>query len=161
MGIFNSKTKDGKKKVPLMLHYSGLPGFTSNDVCDIILDTDINAVVFKPKMNKKAPEVTLPISKIISAGRITLTDTQEQSKMGRAVVGGLLFGPAGAIVGALTADEKKKYKSFYIFNYKSDGEEKAITIIDNGNINLPQFNKALQELLPKKQEETFSDNITL
>lgn len=160
MNFLNGKTKEGKIKM-VMVHYTGLPGFLKEGLCDMVLDTETEALIFKAKLNKKAPEITLPLSKITSAGNVIFTETKEQSKTGRAVAGGLLFGPAGAIVGALTAQEKEKLKSLYIINYKSDGEDKVITLKENGNLNYFKFQKQLQEYLPNATDETFDDNITI
>ena len=77
--------------------------------------------------------------------------------LGRAVVGGVLFGAAGAIIGAMSAEEKKKNKYFYIINYQKDGESKAITMLENGgNMNYFKFQKKLTEYLPKKSESTIN-----
>lgn len=57
-------------------------------------------------------------------------ETKENSGVGRALFGGLLFGPAGAIVGATTARDKK-YTSFR-FTYKNGKTE--IVKFKNGSL---------------------------
>ena len=77
-------------------------------------------------------------------------DTMESGNMiGRAIVGGVLFGGAGAIIGAMSAQEKKKVKHLYSINYLSDGEEKAIVMKSAGAINEMKFRRMLDDLLPK------------
>ena len=98
-------------------------------------------------MTKNAQTISLSLDKIVKAGLVNVTEIEEQSKLGRAAIGGLLFGGAGAIVGALSAGEKEKTKSLYIINYLSDGEEKVIILKENSNLNFFKFQKHLQEML--------------
>lgn len=62
------------------------------------------------------------------------TISKSKSPIGRAIAGGLLFGGAGAIVGAISGSgvkEKKQYKFYLIINYISkDGEEKFLQYED-------------------------------
>lgn len=158
MGLFNhitGKTNDENIKMN-MTHYSGLPNFPDEALLNMILDEQENALRFEIKIYKNIAPVILPLSKIISAGNVNITETKEQSKMGRAVVGGLLFGGAGAIVGALTAKEKEKLKTVYIINYTTEDGEKSIVLKDLNNPNYSKFQKQLESYLPKGP-----DNITL
>ena len=155
MGLFTKKEKTEKM---LMIHYEGIPNYKGGLVTHMTLDEDDKCLKFKSPVLKDLPEVKLPFAKINKAGLVNVTEIEEQSKLGRAAVGGLLFGGAGAIVGALSAGEKKKIKSLYIINYMSNGEEKAIVMKENGNLNFFKFQKHLQELLPK---EDFPKNISL
>ena len=80
-------------------------------------------------------EATLNYSQITDVFYGTQTEIVEkkQSSIARAVVGGVLFGGAGAIVGAMTADTKQKKKTslYFIISYTaSSGEEKYITFED-------------------------------
>lgn len=152
MGLFKhiaGKSNDGKIKMT-MIHYAGLPNFPDKWTLDMILDEKEETLTFKAYLNKNITPITLPLSKIISAGNVNITETKEQSKMGRAVVGGLLFGGAGAIVGALTAKEKEKLKTLYVINYISNDEEKSIVLKENGNLNYSKFQQQLQQYLPNQ-----------
>lgn len=165
MGILKhitGKSKDGSMKM-VMIHYSGLPNFPKKWTLDMILDEENKALVFKPYMNKKIPTVTLPFSKIISAKSKTEEEFKKQSKMGRAVVGGLLFGETGAVVGAVTADDKKKVNILYVITYNSESGEKEIVLKENGNLNFFKFKKELEKYLPeeKSEHEVIDGNITL
>ncbi len=144
MGLF------GKGNVINMIHYEGLPGFGKNYATSMELDEENRCLIFKARAFKNVPEVKLPLEKVTSAGTVSITEIEEQSKIGRAFVGGVLFGTAGAIVGAMSAGEKQKLKYVYIINYVSDGETKAIVMQSNGgNLNYNKFQEALKKYLPK------------
>lgn len=137
----------------IMYHYSGLPGFTENVPCNMFLDEENHCLRFELFASKDNSIIKLPLNKISNANLINVEEIEQQSKIGRAVIGGILFGNAGAIVGAMSAGEKKKIKNLYIINYISDGEEKVITLHERGNINYFKFQKRLMELLPKQECE--------
>ena len=129
-----------------MNHCEGLP---LRKDCPIVLelDTDRNAVVFT-EFGKKQ-EILLPISKITRTGILHIDTVESGNMIGRAIVGGVLYGGAGAIIGAMTAQEKKKVKHLYSINYLSDGEEKAIVMKSAGAINEMKFRRMLDDLLPQ------------
>lgn len=156
MGLFRKSEKEMKL---IMYHYDGLPGFKKNVPCNMFLDETNCCLRFELFAAKDDLTIELPLSKITKADSVNITEIEQQSKIGRAVVGGLLFGNTGAIVGAMTAGEKKKINTMYIINYLSDGEEKVITLQEKGNINYFKFQKRLTELLPK--QESISGKITL
>lgn len=152
MGLF------GKGNTMNMIHFEGLPGFENNYATAMTLDEEKMCLRFVARAFKNVPEIELPLNKITNAGNVNVTEIEQQSKIGRAVIGGLLFGNTGAIVGALSAGEKKKLKTVYIINYVTDGETKVITMKENGNPNFFKFQKRLSELLPKQE---LPDKITL
>lgn len=163
--FFMGKTDDGDSKL-IMIHFEGLPNFHEKLACNMILDKSVNALVFKSRVNKNAPAVTLPLEKILFAGNLMIDGTKKQSAVGRAFAGGLLFGGAGAVVGAMTAKEKKKLELYYIIRYKTENEEKEILLRENGNLNFRSFQKELKQLNPqimqnKKELENAKEDITL
>lgn len=87
----------------------------------------------KQKVGGKA-SATLKYSQITDVfhGYKTEMVKKQGSPLGRAVVGGLLFGSVGAIVGAMTADRKATETHLYfIISYKSSsGEDKYIQFED-------------------------------
>ncbi len=99
-----------------MIHIEGLPGYTKGTAITFTLDEGVKCLVFKARAFKK-PEVKLPLSKVTFAGIVPFEEIEKGSVIGRAVVGGILFGSAGAIIGAMTAEEKKRKKYFYVINY--------------------------------------------
>ena len=125
MGLFN-KNKHEKTQ---MIHGEGLP---LRKDCPLVLelDTDRSAVVIT-EFGKKQ-EILLPISKITRTGVLHIDTVESGNMIGRAIVGGVFFGGAGAIIGAMSAQEKKKVKHLYSINYLSDGEEKAIVMKSAG-----------------------------
>lgn len=151
MGLFNRKEKQEKM---LMIHYEGIPSLRSNCPCNMILDVKEHRLIFEEYMTKNAKTISLPLDKISKAGLVNVTEIEKQSKLGRAAIGGLLFGGSGAIVGALSAGEKEKTKSLYIINYQSDGENKVIVLKENANLNFFKFQKHLQEMLPESNTIT-------
>lgn len=139
-----------------MIHQDGLPGYAPKVAITMTLDEDRGFLIFKSRVFK-LDEIQLPLTKITFAGMMGIDQIEKQSKLGRAIVGGVLFGKAGAIIGAMTADEKKKKKYFYVVNYESDGETKAIILQDNGsNPNMNKFQKKLRSYLPTKEQGTIT-----
>ena len=149
------KTKDKHEKI-IMHHYDGLP-LRSNCPLNVILDTDAMVVVFQD-FARGGKEIRLPISKINRTGTVSIEDVEKGHMIGRAMVGGILFGGAGAIVGAMTAQEKKKTQYLYCINYVTDGEEKAIVLKSGGSLNEMKFRRLLNGMLP---EEESSGSTTL
>ena len=145
MGLFN-KNKHEKTQ---MIHGEGLP---LRKDCPLVLElnTDRSAVVIT-EFGKKQ-EILLPISKITRTGVLHIDTVESGNMIGRAIVGGVLFGGAGAIIGAMSAQEKKKVKHLYSINYLSDGEEKAIVMKSAGAINEMKFRRMLDDLLPKVEK---------
>jgi len=151
MGLFGSK-KDKSEKM-LMVHYDGIPSFRANCPCHMILDEENSCLRFEKFGSKDSAPVSLPLCKITKVGSVNVEEIEQQSKVGRAIVGGLLFGKTGAVLGALSAGEKKKINMVYIINYVSDGEAKSISLKENGNLNYFKFQKRLKELLPSSDQE--------
>ena len=153
MGLF--KTKDKHEKI-VMYHCDGLP-VRLDCPLNVILNTDTMEVIFQG-FTKGGKEIKLPVSKIIRTGNLPIDDIEKGHMIGRAMVGGIFFGGAGAIVGAMTAQDKKKTQYLYCINYKSDEEEKAVVLRSGGSINEMKFRRTLNDLLPEKEE---SGSITL
>lgn len=147
-----------------LVHLEGLPGYGSAEAALAItmtFDEENRCLVFKARLGKQ-PEIKLSLSKVISAGKEYVTKTKQKSKTGRAVAGGLLFGSAGAMVGAMTAGEKKRIECLYVIKYESDEGVKSIVLRDfGGNFNFPKLQKKLQEYLPKQEVKEQPKEITL
>lgn len=150
MGLFKyamGKSKEGFQKL-YVIHYSGLPTFPDGAPCDMIINEDENAIVFKSPLNKKIPSVTLPFEKVTFAGYENLLESRHQSKADSAVTGGLLFGKTGAMIGAMTNDDKKFMQKLLVIKYTSDDEEKSIILKESANLNTGKFHKRLQQFVP-------------
>lgn len=152
MGLF-SKNKNEKI---IMYHIEGLP---LRKECPINLELDMGGERIIITEFGKKQEIFLPISKITKTGVLQIDSIESGNMIGRAIIGGVLFGNAGAIVGAMTAQERKKTKYLYSINYFSNGENKAIVMKSGGSINEMKFRRMLNDLLPK--EETSDKPITL
>lgn len=94
---------------------------------NIKTDDDENKLVIKSVVVKK-PEVNLKYEQITGINVTSEEEILEKSKSvtGRAVIGGVLLGPLGAIVGGMSGigDKKKEKTRYYlIINYKSKDDE--------------------------------------
>lgn len=146
MGLFSSKDKKGNLKTT-MKYISGLPdSYIHNSAVFLVLDEETNNIEFK-KTLKQEQCAKLALSKITSYKLINEEVIKEVSGTGRAIAGGLLFGPAGAVVGAITAKDKKKKEYYNCIHYVSNGEEKVIILQDNGNIHSLKFFNRLKEIV--------------
>lgn len=150
MGLFNGKNKDGNLKIQ-MKHHSGLPNVRTTQPLHLILDTENQKITIKEAFTKNGKEFSLPLTKITAIGNVTEEIIKENSGTGRAIVGGLLFGGAGAVVGAVTAKDKKKTIYHKVINYISNDEEKSLILSTGGDINEMKFFRKLSELIPKQE----------
>ena len=108
--------------------------------------------------------ITLNYSQITDVFYGYMTEIQEKNKstIGRAVAGGLLFGGAGAIVGAMTANgtkEKKVTKLMFIISYTSSkGEDCFLQFEDTRHYKGKKLSEKLKELcnIEEKEKETMT-----
>ncbi len=73
-------------------------------------------------------EYKIPTRSIVDFGIVTASELKKQSVIGRGAVGGLLFGPVGAVLGGMSATGKQKIKSTLAICYlpSTGGEPKTI-----------------------------------
>lgn len=108
--------------------------------------------------------ITLNYSQITDVfyGFTTEIEQKNKSTIGRAMAGGLLFGGAGAVVGAMTANgkkEKKVTKLMFIISYtSSSGEDCFLEFEDTRHYKGKKLSKKLKELcnIEKKEKETIT-----
>lgn len=156
MGLFSSKNKDGNLETK-MIHIAGLPdNYGKYAFMHLILDENAGILQFKKSL-KTDECVNLAISKITKYEILTEEKIKENSGVGRAIAGGLLFGPAGAVVGAVTARDKKKKEYFYCITYMSDNEEKVIVMKDGGDLHIVKFFNRLYDLISKQERPVTVD----
>lgn len=130
-------------------------GLGKNNAVNVALYDDhltlSNAMVKQP--------ITLNYSQITDVFHGFTTEIQEKNKstIGRAVAGGLLFGGAGAVVGAMTANgkkEKKVTKLMFIISYtSSNGEECFLEFEDARHYKGKKLSLKLKELCNIKGKE--------
>lgn len=156
MGLFNGKNKDGNLKIQ-MKHYSGLPNVRTTQPLHLILDSENQIITIKEAFVKNGKEFSLPLTKITATGNISEEIIKEKSGTGRAIAGGLLFGTTGAIVGAVTAKDKKKTIYHKVINYISNNEEKSLVLATGGDINEMKFFKKLSSIISSQNSGTLEN----
>lgn len=134
MGLFGSKKNNQNQlqelpfpHIPIM-HKSGLPGIPEDQSVIVYFDAMNSKLIFHSYALNK--EVILSISKITDIFKAPEEIIKEKSGVGRAITGGLLFGPTGAIVGAATKKDKKKTVYYDVINYLSNETENSIVLFD-------------------------------
>ncbi len=108
----------------------GLENMLPNFMCEVML-YDNHLVISQGK--KATAELKYSQITDVFYGLKTEIVQKQQSAIGRAMIGGILFGGAGAIVGAISAGKKEKKKAnfYFIISYiSSSGEEKYINFED-------------------------------
>lgn len=142
----------GSGNILNMVHMEGLPGYGPDVAIEMELDEENQCLKFRARVFKNLNDVKLPLSKVTHVGPVRTQEIEQQSKMGRAIIGGVLLGGAGAIVGAMTAREKVKTRYLHVINYESDGEKKAIILKDTGgNFNLVEVYEKIHKYVPLPQ----------
>ncbi|HDR7714967.1 hypothetical protein VSY18_22795 [Bacillus albus] len=88
--------------------------------------------------------------------------TNKSGIIGRAAVGGVLLGDAGAVVGALTADKKKSYTITITYHDgREDLAEVSQGVLSHLNF-LAKMNKSKSNMLPiidEKKQEKINDQL--
>lgn len=153
MGLFTLKSKTGDASISFP-HYDGVPGFLPNTISEIIMHDSEQRLEIKPKLSLvKLESVYLPYNKIVGVLSVTEKEISEQGKsvLGRAMIGGVLLGPLGAVVGSISGTTKKtktSYHPYFIINYKPDieaDEVKVLTFINNGQFNVNKFVELIKD----------------
>lgn len=139
--VWNKNMKEkGKKygalKYGVGTHMYGLPNVKEYASTNIFLADDKIVI----EADKRTFEVTY--EQLTAAEAMTATDllTKDKSVIGRAIVGGVLLGPIGAIVGGMSGIGKEKMKgNFLILNYiPSNSDETKVLIFNMGSYSLAQ-----------------------
>lgn len=130
--------------------------------CEVTLYKD--HLTIRQKVGKKA-EAALNYSQITDVVYGTQVEIRKEqhSIIGRAVVGGLLFGSTGAIVGAMTGGtkEKEQIRFYFIISYTaSDGSDQFIQFEDTRRFKGMKVASKLKELCglsakPDKNKKSF------
>lgn len=134
-------------------HYSGLPNFIENQTANFRFNSKLNSVVFIDTLSKRPTEIELPLNKIYQTQVVAATEIVRQSRGSSAALGGLLFGAAGAVLGALCAEEQIAQINLYVINYISNGEKKAIVLRYNEGMNSKKLTDMIDSLLPDAKKQ--------
>ena len=126
MSIFGKKNKEGQRSVNLS-YVDGVEGYSKGTAVTLSLNDDNQCVTMVARIYKKPP-VKLRYEQITGINVISEKEIIEKSKnaVGRAVAGGILLGPLGAIIGGMSGIGKKQKSEahyFMIINYISLDEE--------------------------------------
>lgn len=133
MGLFS-----GNKNLSLNLTLEdGIPSIQNGSLVKVTARDEESKLEITLPFVKNSVTVNLPYSQITACVRIADTQIIEiqknKSSIGRAIGGGLLLGPLGATVGAISGvgtktKTKKEYSFYIVINYtSSDGESKVVS----------------------------------
>ena len=116
-----------------------------------MFDLRADGELLKVKEIAGKSEAVMKLSQITDLyyGLSTEITVKKDSPIGRAFVGGFLFGGAGAVVGAMTASTKEKSKRLicFIISYAgSDGSDQIIKFEDSRLYKGKQFAQYLADL---------------
>jgi len=126
MGLLNYKDKNDNRYVDFAME-DGLSTIKKGALIRATLEE--SELTIKPSFSKQEPS-HLKYNQIVNVGVVREEEIIEKSKsvLGRAVVGGLVLGPLGAIVGGISGTgkkEKTKLKAYFVINYKSSHEDEV------------------------------------
>ena len=150
MGFF--KSTKGSIISDYFLTMEKIMNIEENEIVDIALYEDHLEI----KNKKQTLKLDYDQVKDVFHGYEDVLVEKQRSPIGRALVGGLLFGGAGAVVGAISGTQttKKKKKLLFIICYiGSDGEEKFLKFEDTRMYKGKKITKQLKELAEIKDSE--------
>ena len=116
----------------------------------------------KPHMiggDKVLQQYKINTEDILDLGIVKVSELKKQSVVGRGVVGGLLFGPVGAVLGGMSATGKQKIKSTLAICYLPSSGDDPKTIVFNaeppswGGQNISSATKMKNELAKRPKSE--------
>lgn len=164
--IFGKKNKLGNRAVNLCF-IDGIESYPKNMPIELSMDDSEKCLVMKARLDKSKPVVNLKYEQVIAVEVISEKEIIESGKstVGRALVGGVLLGPLGAIVGGMSGIGNKTKSSrhyFLVVNYKSSNSEEAKALsfeIVGASLHWDSFVKELKTKI--KVENTIEKEIYL
>lgn len=128
--IFGKKNKSGNRSVNLSF-IDGIESYSKGIAVELSMDDKDKCLTIKSRAFKDKPVIKLKYEQIVAVNVVTEKEIIESDKsvVGRAVVGGVLLGPLGAIVGGMSGIGNKTKSNthyFMVINYKSNAEETKV-----------------------------------
>ncbi len=156
MGLFKKKVEDGILRTNLIF-IDGISSFSKGEMVTMSYNKEKKEVSISSTIDKNRPVANLNVDKINVAKFMSETEIKEKSKSvgGRAVVGGILLGPLGALVGGISGvgDKKKKtITNYIIINYSGD---KVLSF------EIPPMNLNFRKVLTGINENIIQEDIQL
>lgn len=143
MGLFK---KNKTEKTYYLFHESGLDGFPRT-ATKVTLNTEEENLTFS-QLGLKT-KACIPLENVTSCEKYTEKELKEKSVIGRAVVGGLLFGGAGAVVGAVSGTSPKEKNIHYTALTYTDNNEEKTLLFKIEQMNSLDLVREIQELIKK------------
>ena len=143
MGLFK---KNKTEKTYYLFHESGLEGFPRT-ATKVIFNTEEENLTFT-QLGLKT-KVCIPLENVTSCEKYTEKELKEKSVIGRAVVGGILFGGVGAAVGAISGTKPKEKTLFYTAITYTDNNEEKTLLFKIEQLNSLDLVREIQELIKK------------
>lgn len=160
MGFFNKIDNEGNF-APFTMHYAGLPNYEYKDGVCITVDEKNKSLIFKDTMpfkKNRYPEINLAFNKIIGAEFITQDELKDASVIGRAVVGGILFGGIGAIVGGISGQgQKVTTKRYFAISYIGNTDDPKTILLDDNFQGSNRLKKRLNEIATENKPPVAED----
>lgn len=145
---FFGKTKNGERSVNLIM-FDGIDAIPRGMAVSVTLFPD--QIEIRQIVGGKA-RAYLSYDQVVKVGCVNEKEVKEADKsvIGRAVVGGVLLGPLGAIIGGVSGVGKKqktKYKNYFVINYTAAGsdEPKVLSFEVGGPLGFKAFIDELKE----------------
>lgn len=146
MAVFGNKDRDGRTLANFSA--ASVPGIEPGWAVEAVLDD--RALVVRPRVAKQ-PEAVLPYEKISAYELRTAEKTSERRKsaFGRALAGGLLFGPVGAVAGGVDGSiPERKRSERTCLAVECDGQGPVVLEVVGATVGLRGFLDALGERAP-------------
>lgn len=125
MVLFGKKNKKGNRSLNVSF-VDGIESYNKGLAVEVSFDDSVLEI--KSRIVKNKPVVKLNLEQILAVNFINEKEIIEKSKnvTGRAIVGGVLLGPLGAVIGGMSGvGSKQKSENHYymVINYKSRDEQ--------------------------------------
>lgn len=154
MGFF--KSKKGSVISDYFQLQEDIAGYSKGYMYEVALYDDHLEIIPLSKQNKLLLNYN-QITDVFYGGKTELIQ-KPKSVIGRALVGGMIFGGTGAVIGAVSSTgmktEKKTHLYFIISYISSDGEDKYIQFEDTRMYKGLKLSKKLKELAHIESKST-------